>query len=184
MKRNIIAGAVVVASLAGGVVSAQTGNNGNPTILQVLESVQTRLGSLTQSVQTSLAGLQTTLTSIQSSLVNLQAFALSNVRFTHPIFIGDNQGVLCSVTNVASDDRTVKVEVLNGTGASALLSGNPLFTQTLQPGYVSAGSVGLARGSYYCKFTILDGTRNDIRASLEHLLGGPDNAIGAVVPAE
>jgi hypothetical protein len=184
MKRNIIAGAVVVAVLAGGVATAQTGNNGNPSIVQLLESVQASVGSLAQSLQTSLAGLQTTLTSIQSSLANLQAPAQSNMRFTHPIFIGDDQGVLCAVTNVASAERTVTVEVLNSAGVSALASGNPMFTVNLQAGHATAGSVGLARGIYYCKFTVVDGTRNDMRGSLEHLLGRPNNAIGTVVPAE
>ena len=175
MRHGIIAGVVgtsLIVSLSSSAV-AQNPNPGNPSVLAAVQSLQS-------SVAAGFAALQTAIASLQTAVQALTPPAASNLRFTPPIFLSDNQGILCAVTNVATASRTIKVELIRQSGAvqSTFLSGN----FPLDPGETSAGSIAPPAGPYYCRYTVLNGTRADIRGTAESLLGG--GAIGVAVAAE
>jgi hypothetical protein len=155
--------------MTAGKASAQGSNNGNPTILQAV-----------QNLQGSVNALQSTVNNIQTDVAALTASEQSNVRVTPGLFLEPNQSLLFSVTNVGSVPHKIKVERVDRLGnIDVIISG-----ETLQPSHSTDGNVGTVSfvGSYYLKFTVLDGSRADIRASAQQLLG-PD-VLGAALAAE
>jgi len=146
----------------------------NPEILGAIQQLQATAAAQSAA----LASIQTVLASIQTVITTVPP--VTNVRFTPPLFIADNQGVLCAVANASGSPKHIKVELLRGTGAvqSTFLSGN----FALDPGESSGGSTAPPRDSYVCKFTVLDGNRDDIRGTLEHLPGA--GVIGTSLAAE
>lgn len=178
--RKIIVALIVGTVATAGIAAAQQGgaggaggNSSNPSILAAIQSLRT---DLTGSLNTLFQMLQ----SIQTSVSNLQPAAISNVRVTPPLFIGDNQSLACLVINASATPKHLKAELLraNGSVHSTFLSGN----FALNPGESSGGSVAALASSYACKFTVLDGNRNDIRGTLEHFPAG--NVIGTSLAAE
>jgi hypothetical protein len=164
----------------------------NPAILQAVQSLQSSVNALQStinnvqttvgglgSLQSSINNIQTTVNNVQTALGNLSAPSQSNVRFTPPIFVDDNQGLLLGVLNVDSVPHKIKVELIDPFGnPDVFFSGDT----PLDPGHATGGSKGLFRGFYYVRFTVLDGSRAHIRGTAQHLLGG--GAIGPTVAAE
>ncbi|MFO1324242.1 MAG: hypothetical protein U1F15_09265 [Burkholderiales bacterium] len=85
-----------------------------------------------------------------------------NTRFTPPAnvnAIGDIAG--CQVVNVSAQPRTIHIELFDILGVIHDDYGSAVYA----PG--GGNSVGNRTvGFYYCKFTVVDGTRSDIRGSL------------------
>ncbi len=87
---------------------------------------------------------------------------LLNERITPPVNVaaaGDLSS--CLVVNVNAQPRTVHTQLMRFDGRISEDFGNI----TLQPG-TSYGAGNSAGDYYYCKFTVIDGTRADIRGSL------------------
>jgi hypothetical protein len=146
----------------------------NPNILNAIQELQ----ATAVAQNAALAAIQTALASIQTAISSVPP--VSNVRFTPPLVIGDNQGIACAVANASNAAKHVKAELLRGTGAvqATFLSGN----FALDPGQSSGGSTAPPRDSYVCKFTVLDGDRDDIRGTLEHFPAS--GVIGTSLAAE
>jgi hypothetical protein len=126
-----------------------------------------------QALQGAIADVQGSVKTIQSGVSALIDPSQSNVRFSPPLFVGDLGGMLCEVSNVDSAAHGIKVELIagaDGSVVSTFVSG----MVPLGPGAVWVASKGsLVRDAYYCRFTVLDGSRTDIRASATVLGGGP-----------
>ena len=90
-------------------------------------------------------------------------------------------GVLtCFLANVSSAHKTVLAEVLNAAGG---VVGGATFS--LGPGVISGISMGISTytGFAYCKFTVQDGTKADIRGSLNLAPTSNANPL-VVIPAD
>jgi len=172
--------AALCAAPRGAHAQGTTTGPGNPTVLQAVQALQNQISALQTSVTTLTSSLSTNtttitttitneITDVQSQLDNVSAPGQASVRFTPPIFLDDNQGLLCGVANVDGVAHKVKLELIqgfNGHVLSTFLSGN----FALEPGEASGGSRGLiSRDFYYCKATVLDGSRTAIRASASSL---------------
>ena len=94
---------------------------------------------------------------------------------------GFNTDGLCIVTNVSSEPRHIKIEMVNfnnGDIIAAFESADPSF-----PGMGRSIGPPYSAGAAYCRFTVLDGTREDIRGSLT-IVNTPEGGSKIVVPAE
>lgn len=121
-------------------------NNGNPSIM------------------TAVAAVQNTVNTILSRMNALTAANAVNFRATPTVLWGGplgSTGVLCEVNNVSDAEHMVRMQFIDSLGATLAE-----FTQLYPPGTGSSIGGATGFGWYYCKFTVLDGTRNDIRGSI------------------
>lgn len=189
----------VLSGLVAETASAQLPTN--PEILQRVQALQSSVNSLqltvnnlatqssvnTLATQASVNALQSTTNSIaltvnalQTAVRAISAPDQSNVRFTPALFLGFGQSLLFGVINVGSVARTIKVELIRPNGSIRSI----ISEIVLEPNESTDGNVGDApvQGTYYLKFTVLDGSRTDIRASAQQLLAS--NVVGAALAAE
>lgn len=183
-KRLAVLIALIAAVPATKCANAQgtTTGPGNPTVLQAVQDLQaqvtalqntltvlTSLSTSVTTITTNLTTIKSEITDVQSQLDNVSAPSQASVRFTPPLFLDDNQGMLCGVANVDGVSHKVKLELIQGFDGhvvSTFLSGN----FALNPADASGGSRGLlVRDFYYCKATVLDGSRTAIRATASSL---------------
>jgi hypothetical protein len=143
----------VAAALAGlGAVrlTAQVNNPGNPTLVSMLQALQSAVSSL-----------QTAISDVQTAIGHVAASDQANVRTTPPFPVTTSAGAECSLTNVSSIAHTVKAELRDGLGN---------VTKSVT-GTVAAGTIGVLQAPnisgqrYYCQFTVVDGSRTDIRGT-------------------
>jgi hypothetical protein len=167
----------------GAVIAAQGDPNGNPNAPSnpnIFSAVQ----ALRLDMTTAFTQLFQTLQNIQTALQGLAPTA-SNVRVTPPILYGPGGGGLfCAATNISSQPRTIRVEAINLSTATTIPV-NGVVEGIVQPNNLI--NIGNTAGpvAYVCKFTVLDGTRNDIRASAtQTAVVGGNNQLTAIVPAE
>jgi hypothetical protein len=151
-RSKLVKYAIVVAAIAvGGVASAEAAAGGIPELLEKVLSLVT--------------SIQSDVTAIKSDTAGATAAAQSTTRFTAQVIF--RAGVLyCGEVNVASQPRSVLIQVINGsTQAVATQDSGSISTP---PG--GTRSVGIASsfatGSFYCKFTVLNGIGSDIRGNL------------------
>lgn len=158
--KPVLFGTVVAALLAVPFASGVQATTVDPTLL------------LIRQVYNAVISTQRGVVALQAGLAALTDPAQANLRYTPPMFVPDSSGMLCEVSNVDDVAHAVKVELIDGfTGlvSATFVDG----TIPLPPGQVWVASAGRPRGAYYCKFTVLDGSRTDIRASATVLAGGP-----------
>ena len=157
-RRRALAGVAIVGLIGtGSVVSGQQPAGGLPNIG---EQILAALGAL------------------QASVDALGAVAESTVRTTPAVFI--EHTVRCTATNVSSEPRTIKIETVSGLSGTVLATLNDPFAAG-QAGTVSFFDVA-GGGTRYCRFTVLDGTRADIRGSLAS--ESASNGLLVALPAE
>ena len=148
-------------ALVGVALSAQD-NSGNPSILAVVQSVQ----STVTSIVTTLSSLVTTVNSINSTVNTINASTgEGNVLFTPSLVAFPPDTLICTVTNVSDASRNVSLQLQNGnTGAvisSATLSLNP--GQTI--GATGVPSAGGLRA--FCRITVNNGgVKSQVRGVL------------------
>jgi hypothetical protein len=112
-----------------------------------------------QQVQRSIAGLQVNLDALQSGMdVQLAPLAV-NSRWT-PATTESGSRLECIVLNVSDVQKTIHVEVKNGAGTTRNEA-----TVDLAPGAANGEVHIVGSGPLHCKFTVIGGTRADIRAS-------------------
>ena len=175
MRKTIIAVSLALGVAAGSVIAAQSEVPTNPNILQGVQQLQL---SAAQEVA-ALQGIQSTLTSIQTALQGLIP-AVSNVKTTAPVLGFSGQTIRCSVINLASQSRTVVISLLGPSGQ--VTNSAPIILQPLSS-TIQNGSITAGEDVYACRFTVQNGTRTDITASLSQINAAAD-AVIAVVPAE
>ena len=113
-----------------------------------------------QQVQRSIVGLQVNLDALQSGL-DLQLAPMSvNFRWT-PAVVASADVVTCRVVNISDVDKTIHIEVKTGNGSNH----NDLMIN-LSPGAVTLWGTGIQDGSFHSKFTVIGGTRADIRGTI------------------
>ena len=116
----------------------------------------------TPSILQILARLQASVDAVQASLDALSAPSEVNFRLTPPVlrFQGDEGVSNCFVTNVSSATKNIRIQSLDRTGAVSFQNENPIAAGAS----FWFGVVNLE--ATRCKFTVLDGTRSDIRGSI------------------
>ena len=93
------------------------------------------------------------------------------------VIAGD--GFRCSVTNVSADSHSVTVQLINGLTGETIIEHTP----NVGPGHAqSLGSLVEANTLAFCKFTVTDGTKNELRAALT--LISPNEGDRALIAAE
>jgi hypothetical protein len=129
-----------------------------------------------QDVQRSLAGLQVNLDALQQGL-DLQLAPLGvNFRWTPVAFASDGLA-FCHVVNISDVQRTIRIELKNGQGANLID-----VTIDKAPGTTTSMGMGQRKtGDFHCKFTVLNGTRDDIRGTI---IVGNANGQLTHIPAE
>ena len=114
-----------------------------------------------QQVQRSVVGLQVNLDALQSGL-DLQLAPMSvNFRWTPPAD-ATFDSVDCSVVNISDVQKRIHIELKKSDGANEAEE-----TVDVDPGAVRVvRSDGPRWGMFHCKFTVIGGTRADIRGTL------------------
>jgi hypothetical protein len=141
-------------------------------VSQIGATAQTAAGvpQLLQQILSAVADLQKSVDAIEN--VNFK-----NVRFTPPVFnftfSGENGG--CEVVNVSDSSRTVETVARSFNGAVV-----DSKTSVLGPGAIDALTISPI-GQFSCKFTVVGGSRTDIRATA-FIGAGTRNVLS--VPAE
>jgi hypothetical protein len=173
MRRKLVAsliGGAFLACSAAAISEAADLPPTNPNILAALQQLQATLdsltsglGSLSSNIQTALTNLQTSVTAIETDVSNLAEAAAGNVLVTPPVFLTDGAGIACTAVNVSSTAKHVQAKLIRGS-----FQLNTLINQSVDPGQSTGGSVFPGAASiYYCRFTVSDGTKNDIRAAVQ-----------------
>jgi hypothetical protein len=148
--------------------AGQQDNTGNPSILAAVHAVGAAVASV-----------QNTVNALMTKIDALAGTGESNVRASAGAFAAGGigaVGVACPVNNVSNASHMVHVELIAG--------GTILSQQTVT---VAAGSTaqvvtGQGQGNVaYCRFTVLDGTRADIRGAMTF---GGGFTVTLVVPAD
>ena len=114
-----------------------------------------------QDVQRSLAGLQVNLDALHQGLDAQLAPMSVNFRWTPPAHATFDR-VGCSVVNISAVQKTIHIELKKSDGANEADE-----TVDVAPG--ASGGVGSDLplwGAFHCKFTVIGGTRADIRGAL------------------
>lgn len=115
-----------------------------------------------QAIQHAIVELQNAVNALQTSVNALSAPEQNNVRITPPLFAPGGAFAApagCIVLNVSDGARQIRFQIV-GTEfpkdeTITLGAGGTMFQSALGRG-----------GTVYCRFTVLDGTRADIRGSL------------------
>ena len=117
-----------------------------------------------QAILEALARLQSSITGVQRSVDALAT--VGNVMFTPPVIA--ESGILdCLHINVANVDRHVHTQLINAnTGAVEAEGAGSIATPPGRSRGVGVFVPGAFSGTGYCKFTVLDGTNEDIRGNL------------------
>lgn len=122
-----------------------------------------------------LAQLQTSVNSVQQSVNALGAS--SNVRFTPAVAVFSGT-IVCTFVNVTNAARQVHLQLINQEGNVVIERGGTPATEAGEINAVAVVAPAQFGGYAYCKFTVLDGTKADIRANLHVTTGTPDLPAG------
>ena len=128
-----------------------------------------------QDVQRSVAGLQVNVDALQSSIDAHVALGPVNFRWT-PAANASYDVLECNVVNVSDVPKTIHIELKRGDGTNETQA-----TVDVAPGATSNTGTLNRYGQFHCKFTVLNGTRADIRGTL---LGAGPYGPGFQIPAE
>src|SRR5262249_55376184 len=168
--------------------------SGVPAQIQALQSSVNALQSSVKALQSTVNTLQTTSSEVLGGIDALTGENQSNVRWTPGFYLvtsnsqssGFPNRLFVSVTNVGSVAHTIKAELVDDSGN--VLS--PQFQKTLQSLQSMFGDTGAGQdGMHRVRFTVVDGSRTDIRASAQTVLNCtvapcPPLALGPVLAAE
>jgi hypothetical protein len=148
LGRTVAIAVGLLISGVGATVAMAQGPGGGP-LLEILKALEE---------------LQTSVNSVQESVSALGAS--NNYLFT-PVVIVESGIIDCNHVNVTDADRHVLTELINsGTGAVVASASGAIPTPPGRSRGVGAVAPLGFNGTGYCKFTVLDGTKADIRANL------------------
>lgn len=126
-------------------------------VLALLEQLQARVGALQERVNALIASDD------------------ANARFTPAVLLVEGT-LRCTVVNVAEEPRTIVTKVVDADTAETVREGTGIFPPR-RVGFIAVADTILT-GRGYCHFTVIDGTRKDIRGSIE-LVGPPSVQLAA-----
>jgi hypothetical protein len=150
----ILIALVIVVGLAGG-LSAQADSPGNPTILQAI-----------QAVKNTLDGAVTTLNGVVTTLNGLVAAQTpGSTLFTPAVVAFAPDTFICTATNVAATNRTIRVQLINGNTAATLVE-NSTTGISVGPGLSTAAAIAAASTRAFCKVTVGNGNKTEVRGVL------------------
>jgi hypothetical protein len=150
-------GAVVLAFVVVGLVATLSAQgNGNPTILQAVQAVQSTANSLVKRV----SPLTTTVDNINT------ATTPGNTRFTPALHVQVPDDIGCRATNVSSAPRNVTIQLFKNTPFENSAELDFQITIDLNPGTTLGITRGTLGGFYYCKLTVNNGVKTDVRGVL------------------
>jgi hypothetical protein len=170
-----LAALVVVASFAAVRLFAQNDPNaGNPTILGAVQGVQSTLNGLVGQVN-----------SLVTALNNfIAASAPGNTRTTPPVVAFTPDTIFCTATNISATSKNIRVQVINANTAATLFdtgaAGSPVSPNLSTAGSAAGGAAGTRA---ICKFTAVNGTKDDIRGVLA-LFAASNASDKLLAPAE
>ena len=145
------------------------------TILSLLQKLQTAVVGL----QSTTANLQTTVNAIDRAVSQISTMG-GNTQFTPLLAVTTNNGVACGAVNVSTVSHIVTIALIS---SGTTPSGSDTTTLTAGQGSVlQVGVMPMPGVYYYCKFTVLDGARADIRGT--GFVFGPSNTALYQVAAE
>ena len=115
-------------------------------------------------IATNVSSVQTSVDAVQQSVNSLGA--VDNFLFTPPVIV--ESGIIdCNHINVTSVDRHILTQLIDAsTGEVVATAGAGAATRPGQFRAVGAVAPSGFSGTGYCKFTVTDGTKADIRANL------------------
>jgi hypothetical protein len=117
-----------------------------------------------EQILSALGLLQTSVNNLQQSV---NALGASNSFLFTPVVIVESGIMDCNHVNVTSTDRHILTQLINAnTGAVVVESAGTTATAPGRSRGVGIFVPGAFSGTAYCKFTVLDGTKADIRANL------------------
>jgi hypothetical protein len=143
---------------------ASDNNNGNPSIVEVVQALQAEISALQTSVNALIAS-----TSQGSTRITPAAVPIS-----------PDVGI-CTATNVTGVPRTIHVQMIDG-NTGVLVSENGANGQIVQPGR-SAVAPNRTNRRLFCQFTVVDGSRTDIRGDFA-IYTAPSGSDKLALPAE
>ena len=113
-----------------------------------------------QDVQRSIAGLQVNLDALQQGLdLQLAPMAVKS-RWTPAVAVL-NDDVICAVVNISDFEKTIHIEVKDQDGSTR--KGEMV---NVAPGATNLVVASVPNFRFHCKFTVINGTRADIRGTL------------------
>ena len=118
--------------------------------------------------------LRTSVNALQTSVNLLIPPTETNVRITPPVLSTSDDTVRCTLFNASNSNRTIRRQIFGG---------DEEYDNTMidvPPGFLSTVSLrGFALT--YCKLTVINGTRADIRGTLQvSVIGGVEPGIAVV----
>jgi hypothetical protein len=184
LSRTIAIAVVLVLSGVGATAVMAQGPPSLAGILAALQEIQSSITGVAQSitgVQQGITGVQQSVDGVQQSVNALGA--TSNFAFTSAVIV--ESGIIdCGHVNVSGVERHVTTQLINAnTGAVLIEGGGAIATPPGRYRGVGAFSPGGFSGTAYCKFTVVDGTKADIRGSLTltpNLAGNETTSVSVV----
>jgi hypothetical protein len=129
-----------------------------------------------QDVQRSIAGLQVNVDALQQGLDAQLAPMAVKSRWT-PAVRALNDDVICMVVNISDVEKSIHIEVKADDGSTRKDE-----VVNVAPGATNLVVTRVPNFGFYCKFTVINGTRADIRGTLLGL--GINGGHSFEVPAE
>ena len=171
-KSAVAVASVVLLVVLSSNLSAQ--NNGNPSILAAVQAVQATLNGLVGSgsslvttvngLVSSVASLATTVASIKTDTTEGSSLATPSITFFQP------DSVVCSVTNVNANNRSVELQLINANTAAVISSATSPNLGTSRTSNLT--SPAPANGiRVYCKITVQNGVKSDVRGAIALFTG-------------
>ena len=128
-----------------------------------------------QDVQRTILGLQVNVNALQASAD--AHFALSDINFRWtPAADASADSLQCIVVNISDIQKMIHIELKRRDGSNETEA-----TVTVSPGASGRAMTASRYGQFHCKFTVVNGTRADIRAAL---LGFGSSGHSFQIPAE
>ena len=142
--------------------SAQPGPPSNPVLAAI------------QQMQQTIVTLQNSVDALQASVDALGAPSQVNFRWTPPVDTAFD-AMECIAVNITDVEKTIHIELKTRDGVNETEA-----TVNVAPGKHGRALVAERFGQFHCKFTVINGTRADIRAALL----GFGNGHSFQIPAE
>ena len=149
---------------------------------QLEEKILQAVTALQNSVQNGFTSILNALSDIQNSLDTLTAPGQSDLRLTPAALFVNPDNAYCQVVNVSTATQTVQAQLIQDDGTILVDTGKVSLAAGHALASLVAGTQPGVPTDVYCKFTVVGGSRADIRGSLS--VGSAGKSVALSVPAE